>query len=195
MNENLYEILGIEPTATPEEIKTAYREISKSEHPDKGGKDSRQSEINNAYTILSNPAKRQRYDETGSATDKPYENKVNDFLANIFFKLIDANPDPTSVDLIQQMNMSVQAIIRDGHQSIANNEKALKKFKRVLDKLSSKGNRALMILLERQIDQLEKNIMADKENLEFTKEILVILKDYSFDFSRQDEIPSYFLSM
>lgn len=195
MEENLYEILGIEPTATQDEIKAAYRELSKALHPDKGGKDSRQSEINNAYTILSNPAKRQRYDDTGNATDKPYENRVNDFLANIFFKLIDQNPDPGTVDLIEQMNMCLHAIIKDGYQSIAHSEKSVKKFNRVLDKLSSKGNRSLMILLTRQIDQLEKNIMADRENLEFTKEVLEILKDYTFDFSRPEEISSYFLSM
>lgn len=195
MEENLYEILGIEPTATQDEIKAAYRELSKALHPDKGGKDSRQSEINNAYTILSNPAKRQRYDDTGNATDKPYENRVNDFLANIFFKLIDQNPDPGTVDLIEQMNRCLHAIIKDGYQSIAHSEKSVKKFNRVLDKLSSKGNRSLMILLTRQIDQLEKNIMADRENLEFTKEVLEILKDYTFDFSRPEEISSYFLSM
>lgn len=61
-----YNILGVSPTATPEEIKKAYRTASLAHHPDKqGGSKEKMQDINHAYDILSDPRKRQNYDNTG----------------------------------------------------------------------------------------------------------------------------------
>ena len=57
-----YETLGVSKTATPEEIKTAYRKLASKHHPDKGGDTSKFQEIQTAYDTLSDPVKRQQYD-------------------------------------------------------------------------------------------------------------------------------------
>lgn len=60
-----YKILGISETATAEQIKSAYRSMAMQWHPDKNpDKDTteKMKEINEAYTILSNPDSRRRYD-------------------------------------------------------------------------------------------------------------------------------------
>ncbi|KAL7267352.1 hypothetical protein RUND412_010066 [Rhizina undulata] len=61
-----YEALGILPTASSDEIKNAYRRISLQCHPDKdlGNEDATQNfqKIQEAYDILSDPAKRAEYD-------------------------------------------------------------------------------------------------------------------------------------
>jgi molecular chaperone DnaJ len=59
---NHYDILGVSNTATPEEIKKAYRKLSMEHHPDKGGDENKFKEISAAYSILSNAEKRQEYD-------------------------------------------------------------------------------------------------------------------------------------
>lgn len=65
-NKELYKILGVSPTATPEEIKKAYRTASLAHHPDRqGGSNEKMQQINHAYDTLSDPRKRQEYDETG----------------------------------------------------------------------------------------------------------------------------------
>jgi molecular chaperone DnaJ len=67
---DLYEILGISRDASPPEIKAAYRKLARALHPDVNGDPGDQErfkEITGAYEILSDPAKRQRYDEFGSA--------------------------------------------------------------------------------------------------------------------------------
>lgn len=69
MSENLYEILGVGKKADNEEIKRAYRELSKIHHPDKGGDPEKFKEINNAYEILKDPSKREMYDLTGSTQE------------------------------------------------------------------------------------------------------------------------------
>jgi len=61
-----YKILGVERTASDKAIKTAYRRLARKHHPDvnKGSAD-RFKEINEAYTVLSDADKRQRYDTLG----------------------------------------------------------------------------------------------------------------------------------
>ncbi|MDD5469322.1 MAG: molecular chaperone DnaJ [Candidatus Peribacteraceae bacterium] len=74
MPRDFYEVLGVGRSATQEEIKRAYRRLSKEFHPDKhkgdkGDKDveQRYKEINEAYETLNDPKKRQMYDQFGSA--------------------------------------------------------------------------------------------------------------------------------
>ncbi len=65
--ENLYNILGVSPTATSEEIKKAYRSLAMRHHPDRSahsGAESRFNAINAAYELLSDPQKRASYNQS-----------------------------------------------------------------------------------------------------------------------------------
>ena len=63
MKKNYYDILGVNKNATQDDIKKAYRNLSKKYHPDKnGGDDSKFKEINEAYDTLGDETKRRAYD-------------------------------------------------------------------------------------------------------------------------------------
>jgi curved DNA-binding protein CbpA len=59
---NPFVVLGVAPTATPEEVTSAYRSLAQAEHPDKGGSTDRMAAINRAFEILSDPQTRAKYD-------------------------------------------------------------------------------------------------------------------------------------
>lgn len=81
--ENLYEILGVSNTATKEEIKKRYRECAKKFHPDKFATASdiekqkaeeKFTQINNAYSVLSDDEKRKEYDKQLISKKENFEN-------------------------------------------------------------------------------------------------------------------------
>jgi molecular chaperone DnaJ len=85
---DLYEILGVRRDASPSEIKAAYRRLARELHPDVNGDPADQErfkEITGAYEILSDPAKRQRYDAFGA--DGPQAGPFGDIqdLFDMFF--------------------------------------------------------------------------------------------------------------
>lgn len=62
-----YEILGVDKNASADEIKKAFRKAAIEHHPDRGGDEAKFKEINEAYEVLKDPSKKQRYDQFGHA--------------------------------------------------------------------------------------------------------------------------------
>ncbi|MCK5034398.1 MAG: J domain-containing protein [Candidatus Sabulitectum sp.] len=66
MTKDLYEILGVAEKSSPDELRKAYRNLAKKNHPDANPDDSAAEErfkrISDAYDILGNPEKREEYD-------------------------------------------------------------------------------------------------------------------------------------
>ncbi len=71
MAKDYYDILGLQRGASADDIKKTYRRLSKQLHPDKHKGDAsaerRFKEVNEAYEVLSNPQKKQAYDQFGEA--------------------------------------------------------------------------------------------------------------------------------
>lgn len=66
MAKDYYKVLGVNKSASKEEIKKAYRKLAHKYHPDKkGGDEEKFKEVSEAYSVLSNDKKRKEYDTYG----------------------------------------------------------------------------------------------------------------------------------
>ena len=85
-----YAILGVANTATPDEIKKAYRKLASQHHPDKGGDKTMFQQVQEAYSVLSDPEKRRQYDNPmpngfpGNFTVNAAGFDINDIFSQIF---------------------------------------------------------------------------------------------------------------
>lgn len=76
-NKDPYEVLGVSRTASADEIKSAYRRLARRFHPDVNPNDptaeEKFKEVGEAYSILSDPERKQRFDQFGSTDDQPMD--------------------------------------------------------------------------------------------------------------------------
>jgi curved DNA-binding protein len=82
-----YKTLGVDRTATPDQIKQAYRKLASLHHPDKGGDTAQFQEIQEAYATLSDDAKRSIYDRGGNPSNTQFHSGSGfdfDAIFNIF---------------------------------------------------------------------------------------------------------------
>jgi len=87
---NPYKVLGIKQDATQDEIKKAFRKLALKYHPDKGGDEEKFKQVNQAYSMISDEAKRSQHDASrdggvfGSAFDFAFGGANGAPFGNIF---------------------------------------------------------------------------------------------------------------
>lgn len=109
---NPYEILGVDRSATQDEIKSAFRKLAGQHHPDKNpgdeGAHQRFKELNAAYQILSDPEKRAAYDRYGAAAfGGPAGSPSGPFPGGVHFDMGEINIDGIFGDLLGALGIKV----------------------------------------------------------------------------------------
>jgi molecular chaperone DnaJ len=81
--ENFYNILGVDKNTSQDEIKKRYRELAKQHHPDRGGDGEMFKKIQEAYEVLSDPQKKQAYDNPRQSSHFQFD--MSDFFQGFGF--------------------------------------------------------------------------------------------------------------
>ncbi|CAF3790686.1 unnamed protein product [Rotaria magnacalcarata] len=120
-----YDILGVQPNATVDEIKKAYRKLALKLHPDKnGGNDPEQfKQLSQAYEALSDEKKRSLYDQFGEKGLKegPNSDSSDPFdIFNMFFNgSFNNRQDNRGKNLVHQLSVSLEELYNGAVRKLA----------------------------------------------------------------------------
>jgi DnaJ-class molecular chaperone len=79
-----YKILGVEKSASKDEIKKAYRKLAQKFHPDKGGDETKFKEIQSAYDVLSDDKKRSNYDRPEPSFEGSHHDMMREMMRRAY---------------------------------------------------------------------------------------------------------------
>ena len=111
-----YNILGVDRNASEEQLKKAYKKASMQHHPDRnGGSDEKFKQINEAYSALKDPEKRQMYDQFGTTDPQQAGFRSQHFNGGGFNGAFDIN------DLMSQFGFGARQQMRNSDITIGCN--------------------------------------------------------------------------
>ena len=118
-----YAALGVARTATPDEIKRAFRKLASQHHPDKGGDTKKFQEIQAAYDTLGDAAKRQQYDNPAPQfAGMPGGAQFN--MGDIFAQMFGGHPGfagqhPRRNHARMSLWITLKDVLTGGHRQVA----------------------------------------------------------------------------
>jgi len=193
-----YDTLGVEPTASPDEIKRAYRKRARETHPDHGGDTAEAAQVNGAYLVLSDPAKRERYDQTGQDQAPRDELAQAMAVAGQFFDkaLAEAGEMPTTKDLIAGARRMIEAERLQGQMATQSLHAMVKRTKRVIKRVRHNGNGPNFIVdrLNETVRKTEWDIATNTERLATLAKAAELLGNYQFVMDAPTMAPNPFPS-
>ena len=198
---DLYGALGIPRDASQAEIKKAFRKMAKKHHPDHGGSPAQFAVVKLAYDTLADPARRQRYDETGTVDEKAVDNTLSEALGIISGALdhvlgvcIQRGLDPTEIDMIGDLKQTIDNQKREAHQKAEAFDKLLKQAKKLAGKFKATKdapNHMESIIAGRVglLEQQKQNVATHISRLDMAKDI-VSAHSFSWSPPKQDDMHS-----
>ena len=180
-----YTTLGVPKNADTAAIRAAHRRAAKKHHPDAGGKTEEMVEVNRAYMILSDPAKRQHYDETGET-----ETRNNDLsqLISLYVAACEVVvPGESPLVLLARRLDSDRQKALQAEQELK--QKAAKMHRMAAKtRKRAKGPNLLANALTGHGDGLERKAAAARSEADRVERMSAMLKDYDFEREAHDDM-------
>lgn len=171
-----YETLGIEPSATADEIKQAFRRRSSQCHPDKGGQPEDQAAVNRAYEVLGDEARRAEYDATGSSAEPgSVQVEARDALLHLFRASIENSEGDHVQEVRSMLAQHAAGIVNAQRTAETKRARLLKRRARVRAK---SGENLVHMLVDEQVTALDKQLALIPRGLEVNRLALEMLANY-----------------
>lgn len=182
---NPYKILGLDKSATPMEIRKAYKQLASKHHPDKpGGDKERFQEVKAAYEILIDEKSRAHFDKTGTVEGilDPRDHAIQGMM-----QLISSLIDDGSAFETENIFRVAEKLVANKRQSDKADSKRMEKYLNKLNKLLKRvirrdgGENLVSRLIDERILNVERTIAAKLMDVEVGKIMLDMLKNYDYD--------------
>jgi curved DNA-binding protein CbpA len=177
---NPYDILGVPKNASQADIKAAFRRKSRANHPDRaGGSTEAMTAINQANDILSDPEKRRRFDETGSAAAPPsIDDRAMNVLLRIASDLLEQAPDQAK--LVHSLRKNIEVMRGQAQQLIDETPVRIARLQKIRAGISGPGDRHMFAdLIDQKIDNATRRLDAIRIDIETFDRATQLLEDYA----------------
>lgn len=175
-----YATLGIERTATADEIKAAWRRKSSAAHPDReGGCVAAQQAVNQAYECLSDPVRRKAYDETGTdGGGPPIEDEARDMLVQLFLGAIERSTGNWVQEVGQMVSRHAQEVKQQENNAKAKRARLINGRRKV--KVKSGSENLVHGLIDAQLLQVDGQLKGFERAALVNAKAASMLKAYEF---------------
>lgn len=195
----LYELLGIQPDATDDQVKKAFRSKSMWYHPDRNIGDEEAAnkfkDVQYAWTILGNPDRRSVYDETGDEVGVEVDNFLSryaDFVLNCYVsvveeEIVDQNKDVNTCDIVKMMIERLKRSVTTVKKVEEKMVKILDQFHKSVDRFKAKdgGECSLGRMIRVKIVESEGQLEQCRMEIKTAIECQHYLAKYKYGFVRQ----------
>lgn len=130
-NNKFYNILGVDKSASPSEIKKAYRRLAVIHHPDKGGDSEKFKEITKAFETLSDENKKKHYDQFGEDDGNGIPNS-SDIFGQMFgggMRMQSNTQRSRGKNIVHEVNLTLKEIYNGKNLNVTVNRKIIDQSK------------------------------------------------------------------
>jgi len=177
-----YELLDVEKDATPEEIKKAFRQKSKTAHPDHGGDEEEFARLSEAYKTLSDEDKRHFYDQTGIAKGQSMDlhAEAENFLIQLFDSAIENSGCINGTDILDEIYKECRSRIHAREKDIQFVTRTKEDFEGKLGCIQKDGEDETIFdfVLKEKIQRCDNEIALAEIDIQTIEIALTMLKDY-----------------
>jgi len=167
-----YEDLGVDKDTTKEEMKKAYKAKSKKTHPDLGGNRCDFEKVKTAYEVLSDPIKKERYDN-GEDTDlPPIDDLARSQLMGMFVNAVSDGTNIEQADIIGDLEKQLEQSVVNLVRAEQRNRKVEEKWNKVKVRLRHDGSISDVFgfVIKKELDKVS------KFDVEHARTVLVLNK-------------------
>ncbi|WP_420820705.1 J domain-containing protein [Rhizobium tubonense] len=179
-----YAMLGIERDADGEAVKTAYRQVAKSAHPDSGGDAEQFGRLQACYDLLKDPVRRKVYDDTGYDPQLAdvrdlegvvvLETLINDFILD--------EREPGSFDPVAAMRRKLSDDIVKSRFHILELERHRARVRKHIDRLGRRPEADILgSMLRARTQSIADAIRKAEAQIETIEHAYTMLEGYSYE--------------
>jgi len=181
---NHYETLGVDKSATPEEIKAAYRKLASRHHPDREGGDTQKFQaLQKAYDVLSDSEKRRNYDETGDG-EMSQSMIIDSIINDVLMQIIESERvDPKHHDLANTLLVHFQRQQAHINNQIYHLRQMNKMYRQVFRRMKANNPIIHQSLRQRRLNNVFQ-IRNLKQQRKMGEQVIERVKEYQYDFER-----------